>query len=139
MGDPGGDRLPGLVGQLEPHRLPGLVLQDDGAMGNGAAGGDVTDATVDHVAAAQLAVDGEVEEGEVAQLIGELRADPDGPDLAQLQAPSGGASEQGEASGASLVKVWRASPNQPKQGAAPIAVDAAPRYAHLEASWALLL
>jgi len=85
VGDPGGDRLPGLVGQLELHRLLGLVLQDDGAMGNGAAVGDVTDATADHVAAAQLAVDGEVEEGEVAQLIGELRADPDGPDLAQLQ------------------------------------------------------
>jgi len=85
VGDPGGDRLPGLVGQLELHRLPGLVLQDDGAMGNGAALGDVTDAMVDPVAAAQLAVDGEVEEGEVAQLIGELRADPDGPDLAQLQ------------------------------------------------------
>jgi len=54
VGDPGGDRLPGLVGQLELHRLPGLVLQDDGAMGNNAAVGDVTDATVDPVAAASF-------------------------------------------------------------------------------------
>ncbi len=40
--DPGGDRLAGLVGQLGLHRLLGLVLLDDGTMGDGAAVGDVS-------------------------------------------------------------------------------------------------
>ncbi len=40
MGDPRGDRLAGLVGQLELYRLLGLVLEDDGAVRDGAAVGD---------------------------------------------------------------------------------------------------
>jgi len=46
---------------------------------------DVAHAQGDQVAAAQLAVDGEVEEGEVAQPLRQLQADPDGPDLADLE------------------------------------------------------
>jgi hypothetical protein len=84
-GDPGGDRLAGLVGQLELHRLLGLVLEDDGAVRDGAAVGDIADTQRDQVAAAQLAVDREVEKSEVAQPLGELQADPDRPDLADLQ------------------------------------------------------
>jgi hypothetical protein len=47
MGDPRGDRLAGLVGQLELHRLLGLVLEDDGAVRDGAAVRDIADAQRD--------------------------------------------------------------------------------------------
>ena len=80
--DPGGDRFPGLVGRLELHRLLCLVLEDDGAVRHRAAVGDVADAQRDQVAAAQLAVDRKVEQGEVAQPLRQLQADPDRPDLA---------------------------------------------------------
>jgi len=67
MRDQAADRLAGLVGQLELHRLLGLVLEDDGAVRDGAAVRDIADAQRDQVAAAQLAVDGEVEECEVTE------------------------------------------------------------------------
>jgi hypothetical protein len=47
--------------------------------------GDIADAQRDQVAAAQLAVDGEVEEGEVAQLVRQLQANPDRSDLPHFQ------------------------------------------------------
>jgi hypothetical protein len=83
--DPCGDRLAGLVGQLELHRLLAIVLQDDNAVGNGAAVRDIAHAPRDQIASAQLAADGEVEQGEVAQGVGKLQAHPDGPDLPDFQ------------------------------------------------------
>ena len=43
------------------------------------------DAQPDQIAAAQLAVDGQVEQGKVAQFAAELEPDPDGPDFLRLQ------------------------------------------------------
>jgi len=61
------------------------VLEHDGAVRHGAAVGDIADAQRDQVAAAHLAVDREVEQGEVAQLVRQLQADPDRLDLPHLQ------------------------------------------------------
>jgi hypothetical protein len=52
--------------------------------GYGAAVGDITDAQLDQVAAAQLVIAGEVEQGLVAQPVGQLQSDPDRPDLAHF-------------------------------------------------------
>jgi len=53
--------------------------------GDPAALKDVTDVKADEVAAAKLAVDGEVEEGKLPDLLGKLRPDTDGPNLLEPQ------------------------------------------------------
>jgi hypothetical protein len=52
---------------------------------HGAAVRDIADAQRDQVAATQLAVDREVEEREVTEPLRQLQANPDRPDLADLQ------------------------------------------------------
>ena len=59
------DGHPRLVGQLEPHGPAGLLLPDRRAVHRVAARRHVIDANGDDVTAAQLAVDRQVEQGEV--------------------------------------------------------------------------
>src|SRR6516225_4374131 len=60
------DRLPGLLGDLEPDWPPGLPLSDSRSVERVTVRRHVLYADGDDVAAAQLTVDGEVEQGEVA-------------------------------------------------------------------------
>lgn len=52
--------------QLESHGPPGLALSDDGARADAPAADEVADSESDNIAAAQLAVEGEVDHGVVA-------------------------------------------------------------------------
>ena len=56
----------GGVDELKLHGSFGLLLDHDGAIPNATAGNNVTDANLDHVATAQLAVDREVEERSIS-------------------------------------------------------------------------
>jgi len=59
-------RLPRHFGQLKPNRPTGLALPDVGAVNRVAVGCHVIHEKSDEIAAAQLAVDGEIEERQVA-------------------------------------------------------------------------
>src|SRR5262245_6300227 len=60
------DRLPGLFGQLELDRPPRLALPDGRPLDRVPGRGDIVDLESHHVTAAQLAVDREIEHGEVS-------------------------------------------------------------------------
>jgi hypothetical protein len=74
-----------VLGQIEHHRPTGFLLAYGGA-GNGMAlWRDVGDAQADQVAAAQLAVDAEVEQRQVADATRELQRAANGPDILNPQ------------------------------------------------------
>src|ERR1022692_13486 len=83
--DPGGDRVPRLLGDLKLHRSLGLLLHDNRAGGDATALDHIMDAKPDQIAPAQLAVDGEVEQREFPGSMIQLQSNPDGPDLFQFQ------------------------------------------------------
>lgn len=62
-------RLPGLFGQFEPHSAAGLLLSNARAVNSVAIGRHIVDANGDQIAAAQLAVDTQVKEGEVTRAL----------------------------------------------------------------------
>ena len=64
--DPGVDRVPCLLGDLELDRALSLLLHDNRPRRNPSALHDIVDAKPDQIAPAQLAVDGEVEQCEFA-------------------------------------------------------------------------
>src|ERR1700692_171836 len=55
------DRLPGLFGDLEPHRPAGLLLADRRTFNRISVWGNVLDLERHDIAPAQLAIDGEIE------------------------------------------------------------------------------
>jgi hypothetical protein len=73
------DRLSRLLGELEPDRTTGLLLADRCSIKRGAVGGHVTDVHSHDIVAAQFAVDGEVEQREIADAPFELQLRPDRP------------------------------------------------------------
>src|SRR5437867_9336869 len=83
--DPGADRVSRLFGDLKLHRPLGLPLHDNRAGCHMTALDHVADAKPDQIAAAQLAVDGEVEQREFPGSMIQLQSNPDGPDLFQLK------------------------------------------------------
>jgi hypothetical protein len=84
-GDPGRDRLAGLLGQCEPDWLAGLSLLDRGSRQGAIFVSDVTHPESDQIATAQLAVDGDVEQREVPRSLCNLKADSDCADLSELE------------------------------------------------------
>ena len=84
-GDPGGDRVARLLGDLKLDRTLGLLLHDNRAGGDPTALDHIVNMEPDQVAPAQLAVDGEVEQREFPGSMIQLQPNPDGPDLLQLQ------------------------------------------------------
>jgi hypothetical protein len=60
--DPGRDRIPRLLGDLELHRSLGLPLHDNHTGGDMTALDHIVDAKPDQIARAQLAVDCEIEQ-----------------------------------------------------------------------------
>jgi hypothetical protein len=79
------DCRPGLLGNLELDRPAGFLLNNSSAVANMPSFAYVVDPEPHKVAAAQLAIDREIEQGEVAALVFELESDPDRPDLLGLE------------------------------------------------------
>ena len=71
--------LPGLLRQLEPDRATGLLLADCCSIERIAVG-HIIEAHRDHITAAQFAVDGKIEQREIAGAPFELQLRPDRPD-----------------------------------------------------------
>ena len=71
------DGFPGLLGELEPHRMSGLSLTQRGAIEGYPVRGDVLDPRRDDFAAAQLVVDRQVKHGQIPQAIVHLELGPD--------------------------------------------------------------
>jgi hypothetical protein len=66
VGEPVSDRCSGLFGDFELDRSASFPLDHDGTVSHLAADANVVDLQPHKVAAPQLAVDGEIEQGEVA-------------------------------------------------------------------------
>ena len=79
----------GRVYQLELDRSSGFLLNDDGAITNAPAGNYIPDSDTDHVTAAQLAINREVEQRTVAQPPVLVEPKPNSPDLLLFQSPFG--------------------------------------------------
>jgi hypothetical protein len=80
MPNVGVDRL-SVLGDFELHRPPGLLLPNRRTVERVAVGRHVVEAHGHHIATAQLAVDREIEEGEVAHSPLKLQLGPDRPDI----------------------------------------------------------
>jgi hypothetical protein len=81
----GQDRLPGLLGDFKPDRSAGLALPDCRPTNTNAIWGNLLSSQPDDITAAQLAVDRQVEEREIAGLVGQLQPGANGPDMFGLQ------------------------------------------------------
>ena len=79
------DGLPGLFGQLEPNRATGLPLPDGCPVECIAMRSDIGHSQADDIASAQFAVDGDIEQRQVAFLFGELEPRPNGPYMLWLK------------------------------------------------------
>jgi len=77
--------MPAYIGQFEAHRSPSLLLADGRPVHRVTTRGDVIPANGDNVAAAQLAVDGKIEKGEISLLAFDLQLGPNRPDVARPQ------------------------------------------------------
>jgi hypothetical protein len=75
------NRLPGLLGHLEPNQLAGLLLPDSCPIEGVSTGGNILDLEGDNIATAQFAIDGKIEHGQVPRLSFDLELRPDGPDM----------------------------------------------------------
>ena len=75
------NRLAGLFGDLEPYRPAGFLLADRRSLNGVPVRGDVLDFESDDIATAQLAVDGEIEQRQVALAVCHLELGADRPDV----------------------------------------------------------
>jgi len=74
-----------LLGQLNLHRLAGFLLNDGRAVSGGSVDDELANAKLYEVAAAQLAVDSNVEQRQVSKAVLPLLVEADRPDLLRLQ------------------------------------------------------
>ena len=79
------ESVTGRLGHLERYRSAGLLLNDGRPEAHAFAEVDVGHAQLDEIAATKLAVDRDVEHGEVADVPVMLEAGPDGPDVSGLE------------------------------------------------------
>ena len=85
LGHPGAYGLAGLLRQLKAYRLAGLLLEHACLRQNMIPVGNVLNPQADRIAGLELAVDGQVKEGRLARIAGQLQPGAQGPDLLQLQ------------------------------------------------------
>jgi hypothetical protein len=85
FGKPVFHRGPRLLGNFELDRPPCLLLDDGGAVSNPAAGANIVDLQPHEVAASELAIDGEIEQSEVARSVLQLKPHPDRPNVLRFQ------------------------------------------------------
>jgi hypothetical protein len=71
--------------QFELNRPASLLLDDDGALADTGATDELADTDSDQIAATQLAVDRQVEEGPVSTAMLLLQPKPDSPDLLGME------------------------------------------------------
>jgi hypothetical protein len=76
--------IAGLFGDFELYRLLGLLLHDRRPFENMVAMGDIPDFQFDQVAAPELAVYGQVEQGKFPGALAQLQPDPDFPYFLQF-------------------------------------------------------
>jgi hypothetical protein len=74
-----------LLGNFKLHRPTGLFLNDGGAISDSAASADIVDLQLREITTSKFAVDRQVEHGEVAGSVLQLKPDPDGPYIPGLQ------------------------------------------------------
>jgi hypothetical protein len=74
-----------LFRDLELHRAVGFLLHDDRSGSHPIALRHIANLQPEEITASQLAVDGQVEKRKVPNSIGQLKADPDPPNLFQLE------------------------------------------------------
>lgn len=79
--EPEPDSLPGLLGYLKLNGSAGLPLHDSGSGPHPPIEGYIVDPESDQVTGPQLAVEGQVEKGQVPDAVSNLEPDPNGPDL----------------------------------------------------------
>jgi hypothetical protein len=72
MTNPGEDRFAGRLRDLKLNRPLGLLLHDDRARSDPITVGDITDAQLQEIAAAQLAVERQIEQRELALAIAQM-------------------------------------------------------------------
>ena len=77
-GDPGGNCVARLLGDLKLDRPLRFLLHDDRAGRAPATLDHIVNAESNQIATAQLAVDGEVEQGDLAGIAGHLQTGADG-------------------------------------------------------------
>ena len=82
---PGIDSLTGLPGQLKLNGATGFLLHDNCAIFDAVSHEDITDSQGNQITTAKLAVNGQVEQGQVARFPMDLKPDSDGPDFFGLQ------------------------------------------------------
>jgi hypothetical protein len=75
------DRLAGLFRQFKPDGPPSLSLTDGCPVGTIAIRSNVLDLESDDIAASQLAVDGQIEQRQIAGSLLDLEFGPDRPDV----------------------------------------------------------
>jgi hypothetical protein len=71
------NRLPSLLGHLEPNGLSGLLLPNRRPVEGVSTGGNIFDLERDDVTTAQFAVDSQIQHGQVAALPFDLKRRPD--------------------------------------------------------------
>lgn len=74
-----------MFGDFKLHRSSGLALRDPRSRPHLVALHHVFDPQVDEIAAAQLAINGQIEERQVTHAVGNLKPDANGPNFAGLQ------------------------------------------------------
>jgi hypothetical protein len=85
IGDPIADCCSGLFGDFELDRSAGFPLDHRGAVPDSAPDAHVVDLEPHEVTAPQLAIEGQIEQSEVASTLFELKPDADCPDLLWFQ------------------------------------------------------
>ena len=81
----GQHRLSRLLSDFEPDRPAGLALPDRCAINAHSIRGNLLRQQADDITAAQFAVDCQVEQREIAGLVGQLQPGANGPDMFGLQ------------------------------------------------------
>lgn len=79
--EPGRNRFARSLGDLEANRFPGLALDDRGPLLDLAGRVNISNLEPHEITAPQFAVDGEVEQRQVADIGGDFEPDPDRPDM----------------------------------------------------------
>ena len=85
IGDPIAECCSGLFGDFELDRSAGFPLDHRGAVPDSASDAHVADLEPHEVTAPQLAVEGQIEQSEVASTLFKVKPDADCPDLLWLQ------------------------------------------------------
>ena len=85
IGDPIAECCSGFFGDFELDRSAGFALDYRGAVPDSAPDAHVADLEPNEVTAPQLAVEGQIEQSEVASTVFELKPDADCPDLLWFQ------------------------------------------------------